>query len=101
MTRRIGRRVSEASPVSVARSRCAARMPLNSRMVVPELLAVERTGRFGQAAHTASDDLVGRGPGGPNGLPSTPRHASVAAQSAPGEYPRICDVPSASAASIA
>ena len=37
VTRRIGRRRSEASPVSVAANRCPARMPSMRRAIVPEL----------------------------------------------------------------
>ena len=39
MTRRIGRRVSDASPMMVVRNGCAAASPDSSRIVVPELAA--------------------------------------------------------------
>ena len=52
MTRRIGRRLSEASPVMTVRNGCAAARPASSRIVVPELAASTgpgaRTGRAGR-----------------------------------------------------
>ena len=54
MTRRIGRRASDASPSIVAVNGWAARMPVSSRIVVPELPASSAAGRRMQPAQAAA-----------------------------------------------
>ena len=45
MTRRIGRRDSDASPISVVVNGCPASTPASRRIVVPELPASSGAGR--------------------------------------------------------
>ena len=89
MTRRIGRRCSESSPPITLRNGCPARIPASSRIVVPELTAssgasAARSPPTPRPAIAQADGPVGR-----IATPSARRQASVAAQSAPGEYPLI------------
>ncbi len=60
VTRRIGRRRSEASPVSVAAKRCPASRPSSSRVVVPEL-PQSRVAPAGAGGHGPTTDDDARG----------------------------------------
>ena len=60
MTRRIGRRVSDASPMMTVRNGCAAARPDSSRIVVPGIGGVDRPWRGGQAVQAAAGDFDGR-----------------------------------------
>ena len=56
MTRRIGRRDSDASPMIVVGNGQAARMPASSRIVVPELPASSGVGEAPEAGPAAAVD---------------------------------------------
>ncbi len=100
MIRRIGRRWSDASPVKREANGCAARIPDINRIVVPELTA--SSGAAGGRNPSAPRPvIVTASPLCRTSAPSAATQASVAAQSAPREYPRMTDRPSAIAASIA
>ena len=60
ITRRIGRRLSEASPVSVVANGCAASTPISSRVVVPELPASSGPAGGREPAKAAAVDEPGR-----------------------------------------
>ncbi len=100
MTRRIGRRRSESSPVSVVEKGRPARRPASNRAVVPELPA--SSGPSGELNPPAPRPLtVMASPERENCPPRPSRHESVDRQSAPGANPRITDRPAAIAARIA
>jgi serine/threonine-protein kinase RsbW len=101
MIRRIGRRCNDASPVITVRNGCAAAIPDSSRMVVPELTA--STGDEAAQRPPSPRPVITTVAGALRRIvtPRARRHSSVAAQSAPGEYPLITDSPSAIAPSRA
>ncbi len=100
MTRRIGRRRSESSPVSVDVKGRPARMPASSRAVVPELPA--SSGASGELNPPAPRPITVTMPSErENCPPRRSRHESVDRQSAPGANPLITDRPDAIAARIA
>ncbi len=70
-------------------------------MVVPELAASSAPAARLQPAQAAALDLELWSPVWRTPAPSARTQASVAAQSAPGEYPLMVEMPSASAASMA
>ena len=101
ITRRIGRRESESSPVRVDRKAWPARMPASNRMVVPEFPASR--GWEDERSRPNPRPSTVTVPGGPSWTStlSCLRHAIVERQSAPGANCVSVDLPSARAASIA
>ena len=61
MTRRIGRRESDASPTNRLENGCPARIPAISRMVVPELPASSGSGRRTETSDPSSHYSNGGG----------------------------------------
>jgi hypothetical protein len=97
VTRRIGRRRREASPVSVARKGCAARAPRDSRAVVPEL--PQSSGPAGR--RNAPRPLTRTTPPGVSGLTPAPRARRMRAvdlMSSEVRAPEMLDSPRARAA---
>ncbi len=88
MTRRIGRRLREASPIIVVVNGCAASTPAIIRIVDPELPA--SSGPSGAASpRMPRPEIRMRSPAPSTGVavtavPSARRHDSVDRQSAPG-----------------
>jgi hypothetical protein len=105
ITRRIGRRCSDSSPVMDVVKGCAARMPASIRMVLPELPASSTADDARRPRMPRPATVIWRPPASsPVCWMSTPRarrQAMVEAQSPPVEYPRIVEGPRAMAASSA
>ena len=101
MMRRIGRRESDGSPPTTVRNGCAATTPDNRRIVVPEFIASSGAGDGWSPRSPRPSISNASAPVVRTVTPSARRQPSVAAQSAPPEYPSIRDVPSASAESSA
>ena len=106
MIRRIGRRLSDASPMIVEANGRPARAPTSRRIVVPELPASSGASGARHAATPRPATVTVRSPPEASGVsatatPSPRRQASVDPQSAPVEYPVMVDGPSAAAASMA
>ena len=84
ITRSIGRRDSDSSPIISLVNFCPATMPLNMRMVEPEL---PQSSAFAGAASDNPRPCTSMNPPSvrSHGTPSERMHASVLAQSAPVE----------------
>ena len=98
ITRRMGRRESDASPMSVDRNGQPASMPASSRIVVPELAASRSRRGPAQARQAlAVDARFARAAGARCGRRAARGTATVAATSAPGARWLTEVVPCASA----
>src|SRR5437667_6025386 len=99
ITRAIGRRESDSSPMSSLVNSWPARIPLSIRIVEPEL--PQSSGDTDADKHGPNPWIVTLEPSRSHFTPSTRRQARVLAQSAPVEKFSSRVVPSAMAASIA
>ena len=100
VTRRIGRLLSEASPINTLSKRCAASKPASKRIPVPALPQSSGAALGCKPSMPTPCTTRRDGDGISMRTPKRSKMAAVARVSSPSKNPSMVDVPSANAASI-